>query len=492
MGMFSMESNMNDQEKAESFLEQAGPVTPNTTAVIEVTNRRYKKNPFWAGPKGLEYGLLLGHADWQVANAYPDQNSTYFVGQFNLPLGARIELHGHFGHLRYFSFTISNDLGDGVQGGGKFLRDEYIVPDPGSKNPFHPSNPRDVPPEQRKYTITIRPGNAPDEVPKNTLYTGTTDGEALSHLALRSYLPDVGFDGLGNSAMPGLEAGIPVDKALPKLVVIVDKPGSPNEHVLTGADALEYIQAQKIGQAQQYKTDAWLKRVAISLDPENAPAWKVPTFERFWNMDYSVNGAFVKDPETRVTEHPPRNDGAWLSNPDTVYEVGFFSLAHGEVVVMQGTMPTFPDTRRGEKSWPEQQSQLRYWSMTTGGTAPSGLGWATVYDEEIPLNENREFVIVMSRAIDRPANASRENGVKWIEFGSGEGYFLGARNWVTSVYIRYQASSRDWARSPKHIARPIPKSPEPKDAETMGPYYPTAKYTTKEEFEKQGLQEVAR
>ena len=55
------------------------PVTTNTRAVIEVTNNRYQEDLFWAGPKGLAYGLVLGHKDWQVANAYPDANSTYFV-----------------------------------------------------------------------------------------------------------------------------------------------------------------------------------------------------------------------------------------------------------------------------------------------------------------------------------------------------------------------------------------------------------------------------
>ena len=60
-------------------------------------------------------------------------------------------------------------------------------------------------------------------------------------------------------------------------------------------------------------------------------------------------------------------------------------------------MPTFPHTRKGETSWPDKKPDLRYWSLSVGGTAPSGLGWDTIYDEQIPLNDDREYVIVMSR-----------------------------------------------------------------------------------------------
>ena len=133
---------------------------------------------------------------WQVANAYPDINSSYFVGQFYLPENARIELAGYYGNIRYFSYTVANQLGGGSQGNGHYIRDEFIQPDAESINPFVPGNSRDIPHKQRKYTMHILPGVAPEnqkDMPPNTLFTGTTDKEgALTHLALRSYLPDDG------------------------------------------------------------------------------------------------------------------------------------------------------------------------------------------------------------------------------------------------------------------------------------------------------------
>ena len=466
--------------------DHAQPITTISPAVIKVTNDRYQANPFWAGPKGLAYGLLLGHQEWQVANAYPDANCTYFVAQFILPPHALIKLSGYYGHARYFSYTIANNLGNNVQGGGTFLRDEEILPDDDSINPFLSTNPRNVGEDQRRYTIYIHPGNPCQGSDKaNTLYTGTVEPEpkAHSHLALRTYLPDAGYDGLGIATMPGVTGGRHVQDALPTFTVVVRDPMGTGEKSYTGQAAIELLRMKKIPQDQEYGVYEWIGRAETSGDPINAPAWKTPSFERFWNMKYSVSGAFIRNQQKRVEQFPPNDDGAWLTNPDTVYQVGIFSLRHGEVVVIKGKMPSFPSTRRGNINWPSEQPELRYWSLTTGGTAPSGLGWATVYDEEIPLNKYREYTVVMSRAIDRPCNATRKNGVMWIEFGDGEGYFIGARNWVNSVYIRFQASAKKWIQSPNHIPIPTVDKPNPKDPDVMGKYYPMAEYTTKALFE---------
>jgi hypothetical protein len=475
-------------------------VTTMSMPVVEVTNRRYQSSLFWGGPKGLDYGLLPGRLPIQVANAYPDQNSTYFVGQFFLPKGAYLTIQGHYGHLRYFSFTIADKQSSTVMGGGTFLRDDMIEPDPNSINPFGTTNKRDVPDGQRRYTVWIRPGSPPgpdksSTTPApapNTLYTGTDSERVGIHLALRNYVPDVGFDGTGNVRMPPDEdAGLSVAQGLPEVTLHVDVPlpdGGHVEKTYTGEEMCKLLRASKEGQVQEFPTEQWLKLVADSWDPTNAPAVSAPMFQKFWNMEYSVLGNFIIDPVERVLAYPPDAGGAWLNNPDTVYMVACFSLAFGQVAVIKGKMPTFPSTKHGQKNWPSEETQLRYWSLTTGGTAPSGLGWATVFDEEIPLDGDRGFTIVMSRAIDRPKNAIREHGVKWIEFGGGEGYYIGARSWVNSVYIRYQAALKDeaWPHSPLNIPPPSPERPAPLDAVVMGPYYPRAQYMSKEEFEKIG------
>src|SRR5262245_28591256 len=107
-------------------------LTPMSKAVVEVTNRRYQNDPLWGGPKGLDYGLLVGALPIQQPVLYPDQGSTYFVGQFHLPAGAYLTIHGEYGHLRYFSYTVASQLPGGQLGNGPFLRDVMIQPDPGS------------------------------------------------------------------------------------------------------------------------------------------------------------------------------------------------------------------------------------------------------------------------------------------------------------------------------------------------------------------------
>jgi len=485
-------------------------VTPMSKLVVEVTNRRYQQfSCFWGGPKGLDYGLLRGRLPIQLANYYPDQNSTYFVGQFKMPKGAYLTIRGYYGHLRYFSFTVANNLGGGVLGGGTFLRDDQIEPDNGSINPFvwtNTINNRDVLDDQRKYTVMVRQGSSPANPPANTLYTGSDSDSESIHLALRNYLPDVGFDGTGNVRLPPSDSGLSVKLGLPEVTLTLsDEDGGGT---FTGEKMCKILRASKAAQPQEYPTNQWLKLVAESWDPTTAPALSAPTFQRFWDTDYSVTGRFITDPLERVLEFPPTDGGAFLTNPDTVYMVSLFSLSFGQVAVIKGRMPTFPRTKHGQKHWPLGETQVRYWSLTTGGTAPSGLGWATVFDEEIPLDQNCDFTIVMSRAEDRPRNAVRECGVKWVEFGGGEGHYIGARNWVNSVYIRYQDSQKGkaWPHSPLNIPIPkiipIPKKgnptlkdavilgPAPRDAVVMGPYYPRGQYMSKEEFEKCGQSEV--
>ena len=464
--------------------------TPMTKPVVEITNRRYQSNCFWGGPKGLDYGLLRGRLPIQLANYYPDANSTYFVGQFNMPKGAYLTIQGHYGHLRYFSLTVANNLPGGVQGGGTFLRDDQIEPDAGSTNPFVPTNGRNVPHDQRSYTVYIRQGTSPEEAPANTLYTGTDSDRVGIHLALRSYLPDVGFDGTGNVGLqPSEDSGTRIAYGLPEitLTLTLDEDGKTIEQNLTGEKLCKFVRASKAQQPQEYPTNQWLKLVAESWDPTNAPALSAPTFQRFWDMNYSVTGRFIIDPVERVLTFPPTDNGAYLTNPDTVYMVALFSLSFGELVVIKGKMPSFPATKHGQ-DFPENGTQVRYWSLTAGATAPSGFGWATVFDEEIPLDQNGHFTIVMSRAENRPKNAVRTCGVKWIEFGGGEGHYIGARNWVNSVYIRYMASEKGkvWPNSPLNIPIPSKKNPAPMDAAVMGPYYPRGQYMSKEEFEIRG------
>jgi hypothetical protein len=457
---------------AELFPGDTTAMTSMSKAVVEVTNRRYQSDPFWGGPKGLRYGLLVGALPIQQPVLYPDQGSTYFVGQFHLPKGASLTIRGEFPHARYFSYTVAAQLGNGQLGNGDFLRDNEIQPDEGSHNPFHRTSHRDVTP--RKYILKLVQGDAPprEERPHNTLYTSSDSEDAAIHLALRHYIPDAGYDGTGNAELRQSQI-----YGLPEVVLNL-----PDGTQLTGPAMCKALRCSKDGESHGYSLGDWLSLVKGSSDPTNAPAVPTPAFQRFWDTNYNVTGSFVTDPAKRVQQYPPNSEGGFANNPDTIYLTASFSLYFGQVVVIRGKMPTHPKTRHHQETWP-LDAQVRYWSVTTGGSAPSGAGWASVFDEEVPLDEHGNFTLVMSWPEDRPKNATKENGVAWIDFGNGEGHYIGARSWVNVVYFRYMNPNPDWPHSPAKIPVPTQEQPIPQDAAVMQEYYPRAIYMSKADFE---------
>lgn len=446
--------------------------------VIEITNTRYNDNCFWGGPKGLDYGLLPGAQPIQQPVLYPDQGSTYFVGQFHLLPGQKLEITGQYPHERYFSFTVAHNLPNGGLGGGDYLRDDQIDPDPGSTNPFVPTNRRDVSP--RNYTLHIVQGNPPEnpaDRPSNTVYTSSNSPETLIHLAMRNYIPDEGYDGTGNATL--LEEN---PTALPQVKLIQPRGKGPS---LTGEAMCKAVRATKNAESKNFTVTMWDELVAFSGDPTSAPAKPTPVWEYFWSIQYSVTGLFIPNQVERVSLFPPSDAGGFAQNPDTGFLSAMYSLEYGSVYVIRGKMPSHQKTKLGNPNW-TPDTQVRYWSTCTGATPPSGAGWDCVWDQAVPVDEDGYYTLVVSRPEDRPANARRECGFKWMDFGKGEGDFLGARPWVNVAYMRFMDPNPDWAQSPKNIPLPTATNPYPQDQYVMKEYFPSSHYETKAEFESHG------
>jgi len=161
----------------------------------------------------------------------------------------------------------------------------------------------------------------------------------------------------------------------------------------------------------------------------------------------------------------------------------FISFGFNEILVVKGKKPTHPNTLYGDIFLPENP-QVQYFSFSTGGAPPSGEGWDTVFDQQIPVDSNGDYTVVVSWRWNRPNNAIIENGVVWIDPGEGEGHYIGARGWISLLYIRFQGNNPNWRRSPSNIPMPSTSNPIPMDAEVMGPYYPRSVYMSKNYFEK--------
>lgn len=468
------------QDNANSALTEDALEKVAHEAVVIRTNQKYNHDCFWGGPKGIDYGRLPDAQPIQQPVLYPDQFSTYFVAQFVMPPDTHLELSGEYPHERYFSFTVANQLPDQQLGGGDYLRDNQIKPHGDSVNPFRPGNSRDATP--RNYKVRVLPGNRPEQSPRwdsNTIFAGPVGGNV--HLAMRNYVYDRGYDGTGGAKVGETTYG------LPDVAVIQNGVKHTRRE-----EVCRILQTTKAAEPNGFKPEPWIESVALSGDPANSPAKSTPVWEVFWDTNYSVNGFFAPDPITRETLYPATGAGGFANNPDTHYLQSIFSLGFGSVIVIQGKMPTFPYTKDGETEWPDPAPQVRYWSACTGGSPPSGAGWDCVHDEEVQLDENHNFLIVVTRPEDRPENARKECGVTWLNFGPGEGGpqsrggYKGARPWVNAVYMRYMDPNKDWENSPANIPLPTLENPYPQEAYVMGDYFPRSHYETTAEFESRG------
>ena len=429
------------------------------------TNQRYGHDCFWAPPKGMDYANLPGAKPIQKPNLYPDVGSTYFVAQYVLPAGASLTFHGEFGHLRYMSWTMFGRPGDlGQIVSADSLRDFRIEPDTGSINPFVVGNRRDARP--RNYTLHVVSGPIPEDRARNTIYTQTTDPGTRLGMSIRNYLPDRGRDGTGDAGLPKLTLNL--------------ADGSK----LRGKAACAQLDPIEDVSTSTFPLGLWKGLVASSSDPVNAPAVDPPRWERFWNALYSVAGVFITDPAERAATYPPDDVGGFQSNPDTRYLTTQISRKLGRVTTVEGKMPRFPETLPDSRGWQPADYQVRYWSLCTGSSPVTGLGYDCVFDQQVPLRKHRRYTLVIGRPADRPDNARAACGYRWLNFGKGENYpDPASRSYVDTLYMRFMAASGSWKRAPQRVTEPGTEK------QTMGPYLPRSRYWTTAGFEKLGCDE---
>jgi hypothetical protein len=122
---------------------------------------------------------------------------------------------------------------------------------------------------------------------------------------------------------------------------------------------------------------------------------------------------------------------------------------------------------------------VQYWSVSTVASFTNGSLWDGVFDMQVPVDKDGYYTIVVSLPEDRPQNATDRDGVAWVNWGPGEGIGdpRNRKDWG-ALLMRFMVPSKDWQQSPlKHGEL----------ATVMGPYYPKGYYTTREEFEKNGV-----
>ena len=442
-----------------------------TLETVLATDERYGHDGLWLGPRGRDYGVMLPDPKpYQHANLYPDPNSSYWFAILEMPEGSVLTLRGRFPYGRYMQFALyrSDPLGGFTATGEKFV-DHEIEPDPGSENPFVPGANRRV--ENRDYTIRIsnvdKPADPADREP-NTLYAGTG---AKIQVVYRVYLPDAGRLGDAGVGLPAYTATL-ADGTELSAEEVRERFNRP---LLEGvAPGMPVKQWRALCSAPDNDPE---------LERETTPARNPPVLERYLNNKWNLIGIF-KSPEARA-QIPANVETGFGGDPETLFMIAFVSRGFGPVLVIRGKMPLYPDTyygedRKGLEVMTDWES--RYISLIMSEAPPSGMGTDGISDFQIPLDEDRNYTIVISRAEDRPANATDENGVAWVDWGTkGEGLDDELnRTDFGMVLFRFMHNNPNWAHDPDKIVEPGT------EGKVMGPYFPRLSYTDKATFEAGG------
>lgn len=381
--------------------------------------------------------------------AYPDAGAIYWSAMFTMPEGAKLELKGDFTHARYQSFISYDSDGKPIES----LPDYLMEPVAGSTNPFRPGADRTA--KARAYSIEVLTAQPQDRsgegtfqanATRNTIHAPKyTDGQQT--LLYRIYVPNAGRDITGGVGLPS------------PVLTLAD--GTK----LAGADAcarLNAAQPTKLGPAALGLPVAqYLELTNQPGKPDTWPATNPPTWYVQGDRESLIaiyTGTFK--PGGR------RSEGGFYPNPDNNYIRTIVNRRLGHVFVVRGKMPKTPNTLKGDKTMGE--GDLRYWSMCSNQSFANTRVNDCVYDEQVPLDKQGMYTIVVSHKADRPRNARPECGIAWLPIAdNGDGV---ADKDVAIVQIRNMLANPSFPHAIQKVTG------DAEIAKTMGPYMPKAFY----------------
>jgi hypothetical protein len=399
----------------------------------------------------------------------PDAAATYWYSRFVLPPGGKVVLHGRYPHSRSF-FTWAYDLETPADG----LNDATIEPDRDAINPFIAGAARTA--AHRSYTLTIAttPPPGPGEPRQaNTIYAGARGLTGLPQtvrLLHRVYLPDAGRDATGDAGLPAADFV------------------SANGVTLAGEAACDALQndGAKIPNITMLAAPLHLALLALSRSPTH-PAVTPTRWYPLLNPDRLTEPYYAGTawewligalPRSRrgpgPSAHPEADSGFIYSHINR----SFGSAGGGNnVLVLRGKLPTTPRTFRGAATM-QRDTQMRYWSLCQYDSFPSGRVGDCLYDEEVPTDPQGFYTIVVSLPVDRPANATGDCGVAWLDWGTmGDGFF---RPRAGLLLIRNQLPDPSFG----HAAQDIDVAGT--ERSVMQDYFPTGSYLSTTQFESRG------
>lgn len=427
---------------SQASAQSLSPAARSEAARTETIGVPGPRTCFWArGPHS---------ADPYINLAYPDANVFYWAATFSIPEGAQLSIEGEFARSRYMSFISYDARGRPIES----LADYLIAPrSENDVNPYVIGNRRDS--NDRNYSIRILP-----DAPKSQRAVGergTPESVNVLHappygngqhmVLYRIYLPD---DATGPTA----------SVALPKPVLTL-----ADGRRLEGAAACTALDTD---QTLALTPDAigippGVYRELIDQEgrPDTWPA-KNPG-EWFIQLDReSLLGIYTG----KINDDARRSEGGFYPNLDNHYIRTVVNRKHGPVFFVRGKAPTTPKTFGGNEVMGD--GELRYWSICSNQGISNTRVNDCLFDEEIPLDQESNWMVMVSREEDRPRNARPECGIGWLPMAAdGDGLF---DEDVTIVQIRHMLTAPDFSHSVQRVEKQADL------VDTMGPYMPRTGY----------------
>jgi hypothetical protein len=392
------------------------------------------KTCFWTDVAGRqERNILL-----------PDASARYWYSRFILPPGGRVVLRGDYPHARSF-FLWNYHLVTPYDG----FNDRKIAADAGSSNPFAAGADRTV--GRRSYTLTVI-GQPPPAAGRpraaNTIYAGTPGLAWLPQelqLLYRVYVPDDGRRPTGDAGLPDAQYVSPLGLRF------------------SGEAACSLLQNRGA--------------TLPNLPPLATPAYVALLAQPFYEGTplQGLIGALPTN-KTGPAVAPDADSAIAYSYVDR--SLGPDPHGHN-VLVLRGRLPTTPRTLHGEAQL-ASGTQMRYWSLCQNDSFVIGRVGDCLFDEQVPIDGDRWYTIVVSLPNDRPANATPACGVAWLDYGTlGDGV---VKPRAGLLLLRNQLADLSFAPGIANVT--VPGT----EARVVGDYLPSGEYESRAQFEASGCQ----
>jgi hypothetical protein len=400
----------------------------------------------------------LVQSDADILNvAYPDESATYWVAVIpNIP-GAKLRIDGQYPDARYFSFNVYDPALRPIDG----IADRDIEPAGGSVNPF--TQPGIA--SGGHYSVQVEFKTKPEMRAANTLYSGSTAVSALTIpnpvtiVLYRIYIP---ADGLPPNA----------DVPLPTLTLETAKGASI---VASQAGCAEPQLSKLIDALGAIDLNGTLIRVdypdQLDVLPLRFPtASHPPTSSVFYGLPNALlhilgNLSPVELPAA-LQSTELLSGGGFLSNSDAAYTSSAFSRSDGNVFLLRARAPSW----RGADGVSFGMEDMRYWSICQNEFATQRYVACTA-DYQTAIDADGFFTVMVSDIADRPANATKDNGISWLPWGPYPDGLLLYRHMLPNPSFAPAIQNVPFGTDPLSV---------------MGDYFPQVTYCTKATAEAAG------